>query len=430
MNTAKRVRVDVDRDDDDTRKLDKGYKWETNYVRSWDQIVEDPTTGRLQSYERQEQIARKRRRDDGVRGARRGVIRYTVLIVDTSGAMNDTDMKPSRSEVVCGACGEFIRNYFDQNPISQLAVITTRDSMAVKLSGLSSNPNQHIDAIQEALNLSPYGEASLLNALNLARALLAPIPSYGTREILIAFGSLSTCDPGNIHEAIDKLEPERIRCSAVGLGAEVHILRHIAKKTNGTYSVALDDASLADLLSSHVTPPPTTAGRVPASLIRMGFPALKRLEKPTPCLDNTDIKRTVGYECPRCGAWLSEMPCECILCGLSLVSSPHLARSYHHLFPVPRFLPLDEKSSEAANEATQDEGHDALAPSEELALSKQRHRSALRCFSCMVFLSATSSLRVECPRCRNTFCVDCDIFLHDSLHHCPGCGTTERSILD
>lgn len=29
-----------------------------------------------------------------------------------------------------------------------------------------------------------------------------------------------------------------------------------------------------------------------------------------------------------------ELPGACHICGLTLVSSPHLARSYHHLFPV------------------------------------------------------------------------------------------------
>lgn len=33
----------------------------------------------------------------------------------------------------------------------------------------------------------------------------------------------------------------------------------------------------------------------------------------------------------------SACACSCHVCGLTLVSSPHLARSYHHLFPVPAF---------------------------------------------------------------------------------------------
>lgn len=32
--------------------------------------------------------------------------------------------------------------------------------------------------------------------------------------------------------------------------------------------------------------------------------------------------------------------CRCHICGLTLVSSPHLARSYHHLFPVKPFQEL------------------------------------------------------------------------------------------
>eukprot|EP00977_Amphora_coffeiformis_P006735 scaffold1484_cov173-Amphora_coffeaeformis.AAC.13 len=30
-------------------------------------------------------------------------------------------------------------------------------------------------------------------------------------------------------------------------------------------------------------------------------------------------------------------------------------------------------------------------------------------------------LRFTCPDCESLFCVDCDVFLHESLHNCPGC---------
>ena len=36
-------------------------------------------------------------------------------------------------------------------------------------------------------------------------------------------------------------------------------------------------------------------------------------------------------------ARVAELPGACHVCALMLVSSPHLARSYHHLFPVPPF---------------------------------------------------------------------------------------------
>jgi transcription initiation factor TFIIH subunit 2 len=415
---SRQVRSDADRDDEDVRRINKGYTWETIDVRSWDQIVEDPSTGRLQSFERQKQIARKRRRDDGLRGVRRGIIRYSVLILDTSSGMDNTDLKPSRSEVVCSACCEYIREYFDQNPISQMAIVTTRDSSAKKLSGLSSNPNQHIDAVQEALRLGPYGDASLQNALDLARALLSTVPAYGDREILVAFGSLSTCDPGNIHATIGALVPEKIRCSAIGLGAEIHILRAMADVTSGTYFVAMNEEHVGELLSAHVVPPPTTSRRVSASLIRMGFPVLRRLSEYRPCINNVDLKRRVGFQCPRCAAWLSDMPCECILCGLMLVSSPHLARSYHHLFPVPKFLPVT-KVRDATSEGG---GKSAILVTKEI-----RTPVVTRCTGCLRLLPFETSLQVQCPRCKQIFCIDCDTFVHDALHHCPSCGGPDET---
>ena len=30
--------------------------------------------------------------------------------------------------------------------------------------------------------------------------------------------------------------------------------------------------------------------------------------------------------------------------------------------------------------------------------------------------------RYRCPECSNEFCADCDVFVHDVVHCCPGCG--------
>ena len=30
--------------------------------------------------------------------------------------------------------------------------------------------------------------------------------------------------------------------------------------------------------------------------------------------------------------------------------------------------------------------------------------------------------RYKCPECNNEFCSDCDIFVHEVVHCCPGCG--------
>lgn len=52
------------------------------------------------------------------------------------------------------------------------------------------------------------------------------------------------------------------------------------------------------------------------------------------------------------------------------------------------------------------------------------------CFGCLKDLKAqpdASSLTsspgvvVSCPDCHQLFCFDCDAFVHEVLHNCPGC---------
>ena len=56
------------------------------------------------------------------------------------------------------------------------------------------------------------------------------------------------------------------------------------------------------------------------------------------CSFKTNSKNT-SYKCRKRAvqARVLELPTACHVCGLTLVSSPHLARSYHHLFPVRSF---------------------------------------------------------------------------------------------
>lgn len=410
--------IDLDNDDDDTRRARESYAWESSKVRSWEQIEEDPTTGRLKSYSKDTQIARKKTRDDGLTGVRRGIIRFVVLIIDMSAALIATDLKPSRAELIVDAVLAFVKEFFDQNPISQLCVVVTRDGAAVRLSSFSSNVKLHVEAIQKALRNGPKGVASLQNALLIANKSLQIVPPYGLREIIVCFGSLTTCDPGDIHASIAELEREKVRCSAVGVAAELYVLHALTSKTNGSYFVAMNEDHFRECLSAHVLPPPTTTKQVSASLIRMGFPILLRQKAPALFVNNPNLKGRFGYNCPRCSSWLSEVPSECTLCGLTLVSSPHLARSYHHLFPVPKFTPLDTYE---APQTTPLHPHSQSAI--ENVAEKLINCPMLRCTGCKKLLPKNDSIRLLCPRCLNTFCIDCDSFIHDSLHHCPGCGT-------
>lgn len=100
-----------------------------------------------------------------------------------------------------------------------------------------------------------------------------------------------------------------------------------------------------------------------------------------------------GYYCPQCYSKYCELPVECKACGLTLVSAPHLARSYHHLFPANNYKEIPYKNQTNI------------------------------CFACQKTLGETDKVVYECTNCLKIFCIDCDIFIHDILHTCPGCAT-------
>lgn len=143
--------------------------------------------------------------------------------------------------VVARQVEAFIREFFDQNPLSQVGLVTLKDGVANCLTDLGGSPESHIKALMGKLTSS--GDASLQNGLDLVHGLLNQIPSYGHREVLILYSALSTCDPGDVMETIQKCKVSKIRCSVIGLSAELYICKYLCQETGGSYSVALDEVS-------------------------------------------------------------------------------------------------------------------------------------------------------------------------------------------
>ncbi|VDM71209.1 unnamed protein product [Strongylus vulgaris] len=83
--------------------------------------------------------------------------------------------------------------------------------------------------------------------------------------------SLSTVDPGNIFSTFEILRGHNIRCSVIGLGAELFVCKQLAKLTNGRYDVVLDAEHMDVLLSQHTVPPPSTKA-AECNAIRVAFP--------------------------------------------------------------------------------------------------------------------------------------------------------------
>ncbi|KAJ0083275.1 general transcription factor IIH subunit 2 isoform X1 [Pistacia vera] len=405
---GRRLNGEAEEDDEDEDDLNGGLEaWERSYAddRSWEALQEDesgllrPIDNSAIYHAQYRRRLRARSLSANASRIQKGLIRYLYIVIDLSRAASEMDFRPSRMAVVAKNVEAFVREFFDQNPLSQIGLVTIKDGVAHCLTDLGGSPESHIKALMGKLECS--GDASLQNALDLTQALLNQIPSYGHREVLILYSALSTCDPGNIMETIQQCKKSKIRCSVIGLSAEMFVCKHLCHETGGSYSVALDESHFKELILEHAPPPPAIAEFAIANLIKMGFPQRAAESSTSICSCHKEAKVGVGYTCPRCKARVCELPTECRICGLQLVSSPHLARSYHHLFPI---APFDE-----------------VPPSN---LNDPHIRSQKTCFGCqqtLLNLGNKPGLCVACPKCKKYFCLECDIYIHESLHNCPGC---------
>ncbi|KAK8749419.1 hypothetical protein OTU49_015348 [Cherax quadricarinatus] len=318
----------------------KEYRWESGYEKTWEAIQEDES-GRLEpSVTEMIQRAKRRRLLDREASVRLGIMRHVYIILDVSQAMTEQDLKPTRQSCTLKILEDFIKEFHEQNPISQLGIITTQNKTAKRQSELSNNPQRHLECIKKLQDLPARGEPSLQNSLEVALSSLRHLPPHTSREILIIFAALTSCDPGEIGATIQKVKDANIRVSVVGLAAELHVCKDISQETGGSFSVCINDLHLKELIHDHLEPPPASV-KMDHTLIKVGFPhQINADAKPALCmchLDDSPPLNTRGYYCPQCTAKYCDLPAECRVCGLMLVTAPHLARSYRHLFPLKQF---------------------------------------------------------------------------------------------
>ncbi|CAO1618478.1 unnamed protein product [Parajaminaea phylloscopi] len=473
-----------------SKDASKSYAWESNFQRSWDVVGEDES-GSLEASVKHLLAAGKRKRAAREeRRVRRGIIRHLVLVIDDSDNMNEKDGgRGRRIDVLLPIARRFVVEYFEQNPIGQLAILVMKDGVAERLVPMGGNTADHLAALNNRRRMEPRGDPSLQNALEMAKSTLAHLPVTSSREVLLLSGSLTSCDPGNIHHTVASLKASNIRVDLIHLTAEMKIMRDVAQETGGTFGVALDDGHLEELIREGVRPreiikkeksePKTKpisrqddqnsdeddedddgAG---AELMQMGFPlrlpthappALcachARLYPPTSGDAGGGSRSTVsasasaGFLCPRCGVKICDVPTDCPVCGLTVVMSTHLARSYRHLFPIRRWsavtwdsVAADPKVSASCRGCDElfpplpadfvpsaIEPPDAAGSGNGRATTGQTTSAANGNSTAGPPPAATlaPSSRYECPKCHSHFCLECDSYVHEELFVCPGCG--------
>jgi transcription initiation factor TFIIH subunit 2 len=386
-------------------------KDQTGFSHTWEQVKSDAnwhaihededgniiaTTADSQSLAEQIRVRRKRLNQlDHAQSSRRilrDMIRYMYLVLDLSDAMYEKDASlgfgpnKNRLDIMLQLAMEFTDEYFDQNPLSHLGIIICKNGEAQVLSLLSGSKRSAVvalGAIREGVTTglvgNEAGEFSLQNGLEVAGRSLGHMPKHGSREVLVIVGALSTCDPGDVLvETLPRLLGANIRVNCLAMCAEIHVCRKISETSGGIMGVALDGRHMKDLLLNFIAPPPALlkeqdGTQMTCVFMPMGFPT--RLTEDVPTLIHATVAMGTGsvarndklifaktsYVCPRCKAKASEIPTDCAVCGLKLVLAPHLARSFHHLFPVSPFSEIPE-DFEIANIVNNDKSINVVVP--------------------------------------------------------------------
>ena len=441
------------------------HAWEdTGGDQIWDKAVQEDADGNIvvTAGDTFTEAVRKRRklleRQDYAQRHRRVVrdmIRYVYVIIDASRWTRVKDpVFPgggTRIEVITKVLTDFVQEFYDQNPVSHLGFVLVKQGEAEILTQLSGNSKTHKLALQSVAEScagegpAQGGEFSLQNALEVAGRSLGHQPRHGSREVVIVTAALSTCDPGFIlTETLPKLQQANVRVSCIALTAELYICHKVSETTGGTMGVCIDLQHFRDWLMAQCTPPPANIHKAESErgceMIPMGFPS--RTSQEVAELVHAGRQKTLlsrtAFTCPQCQGRNSELPTDCAVCGLKLVLAPHLARSFHHLFPVPSYLEkpftptTDDKlltglpSSLSSSQPTKSKmlvepPVRQFTPTNKLLVTS--HDDELSCHACLrpVVMDHGEILRFQCPDCQNIYCVDCDAFIHNSLHNCPGC---------
>lgn len=136
---------------------------------NWLQGVPEDEDGNIALTQTVEADKRRRLQRDTT-PLQRGIIRHLVLVLDDSLAMMEKDLLPNRFRLTMSYAVEFVREYFEQNPISQMGIVMMRQGVANRVSAMTGNPAELIDGLRAMeKDKEPEGDPSLQNALEMCR---------------------------------------------------------------------------------------------------------------------------------------------------------------------------------------------------------------------------------------------------------------------
>ncbi|KAK2951707.1 putative General transcription factor IIH subunit 2 [Blattamonas nauphoetae] len=356
--------------------------WDTGTL-PWEHIREnDDGTLFVDASTRVDQDFTQEREDLGKMIVRH-MIRCVLVILDLSDSMEEKEAKasnkPGRTAFLKQTLRAFAREFFDQNSLSRLGVIGLFHSEGHILVMPTGNLQDILSFCDKPLETG--GEPSIRNGLKTAHIVLRFIPEYVSKEILILYSSVRTCDPTPIGDVVKDLKERSVRCFVVSFAGELHVLTKLALDTSGSHHVPMNLDVTQQILSKFTLPFPVDSSSHSFTKAIRPIPiGIPQRSSPEDVEDNSFI-------CPQCLSKTSQPPTDCPVCGLLLISAHHLSRSTQHIFPL-------------------------------IAFNQTRDVPEI-CHGCTQHVS--SQFAYECPKCQQKYCTNCNKFLHETLNHCPSC---------
>ncbi|ETB61389.1 hypothetical protein, variant [Plasmodium yoelii 17X] len=304
-----------------------------------------------------------------------------------SSSMKERDFKPNRITVILECVEIFLKNFFFKNPVGHVGVVALKNSSAKLIQQLTSNIDDVLNSLVKEQKEGLNGSPSLQEGLEIAHNLLMDMPLYGTKEILIMYGSIRTCDKKNILKYLDLLIKNNMYVNCISIAPEMHILKHICEKTNGIYKICTSKNILINEINQVAETPLWMHGMEP-QLIHICFPVKKKINTQIVCSCH-NILNTDTYICNFCNSYTCKIPSKCKICGIHLISMHDLSHITNNLQASPLFVEI-----------------------------KNEQNYYTHCSSCNQQLYDKVS---QCTKCKNIFCLECDVFIHEDLNQCPFC---------
>lgn len=296
---------------------------------------------------------------------RKSIIRHLLLCIDTSSSIEKQDYIPTIRNVFSDVLSEFTESFKNTNPLSLVSFMTCRD--VFEKYSHEFNPNYLLGTIGSE-------DFSLLNCLKSGIEILKN-SSYN-KEMLILTASIGTKDSETYDQVISDIRKYNIKVNIISICGEVTLFKKISDILNGRFVVPINSNYFNIDVMRFIEPLESVEST--NYLVKLGFPRLTDHSG----LCNCHIKfETNLYECPSCKAFVCSLPCQCPVCEMQLASPLNISKSQYFMYPLKPFESVSTGS----------------------------------CIKCKKNASS------RCTECGNTFCNDCDIFLHNELCFCIYC---------